>query len=270
MTWMNKLTKFPLLFIIQYNTPGKYSSNWETKWWQIWPTLPSLPPRHFSKRKVIAKSYSTPRAIFLSRIKPRSRSLYYCIAVGEIQRNGGDARIDFFVTHLIFEHRFRDKPRANSRWHTRAEDFKEWNTNMVPWRNPRDLWNQGENVTSLFNKGNFVDTPPRLIRTWAVSFRLKNDHRRLIARLGNFFFFYYTLITRPRYLWISPLFTRSFIKKKKMFGREDSNESYKRRKILYEQKSLTKIFLKVPSYFIFHNFMMRVKSLFVNFNYCFE
>lgn len=35
------------------------------------------------------------------------------------------ARIDFFVTHLIFEHRFRDKPRANSRWHTRAEDFKE-------------------------------------------------------------------------------------------------------------------------------------------------
>lgn len=215
MTWMNKLTKFPLLFIIQYNTPGKYSSNWETKWWQIWPTLPSLPPRHFSKRKVIAKSYSTPRAIFLSRIKPRSRSLYYCIAVGEIQRNGGDARIDFFVTHLIFEHRFRDKPRANSRWHTRAEDFKEWNTNMVPWRNPRDLWNQGENVTSLFNKGNFVDTPPRLIRTWAVSFRLKNDHRRLIARLGNFFFFYYTLITRPRYLWISPLFTRSFIKKKK-------------------------------------------------------
>lgn len=59
MTWMNKLTKFPLLFIIQYNTPGKYSSNWETKWWQIWPTLPSLPPRHFSKRKVIAKSSST-------------------------------------------------------------------------------------------------------------------------------------------------------------------------------------------------------------------
>lgn len=92
MTWMNKLTKFPLLFIIQYNTPGKYSSNWETKWWQIWPTLPSLPPRHFSKRKVIAKSYSTPRAIFLSRIKPRSRSLYYCIAVGEIQRNGGGGR----------------------------------------------------------------------------------------------------------------------------------------------------------------------------------
>lgn len=50
-------------------------------------TNSSLPTPHFSKRKVIAKSYSTPRAIFLSRIKPRSRSLYYCIAVGEIQNS---------------------------------------------------------------------------------------------------------------------------------------------------------------------------------------
>lgn len=185
-------------------------------------TNSSLPTPHFSKRKVIAKSYSTlERFSFLV----LNQGPDHFIIVSRLEKFNETeevgARIDFFVTHLIFEHRFRDKPRANSRWHTRAEDFKEWNTNMVPWRNPRDLWNQGENVTSLFNKGNFVDTSPRLIRTWAVSFRLKNDHRRLIARLGNFFFFffYYTLITRPRYLWISPLFTRSFIKKKNVRSR---------------------------------------------------
>lgn len=47
------------------------------------------------------------------------------------------------------------------------------------------------NVTSLFNKRNFVDTPPRLIQTRAVSFRLRNDHWRLMARLGKFFFLLY-------------------------------------------------------------------------------
>lgn len=219
MTWMSKLMKFPLLFIVQYNTPGKYSSNWETKWWQIWPTLPSPPPT-FRNEKLLRKVIP-PLERFSFLVLNQGPDHFIIVSrlekFNETEEVG--ARIDFFVTHLIFEHRFRDKPRANSRWHTRAEDFKEWNTNMVPWRNPRDLWNQGENVTSLFNKGNFVDTPPRLIRTWAVSFRLKNDHRRLIARLGNFFFFYYTLITRPRYLWISPLFTRSFIKKKNVRSR---------------------------------------------------
>lgn len=262
--------KFPLLFIVQYNTPGKYSSNWETKWWQIWPTLPSPPPT-FRNEKLLRKVIP-PLERFSFLVLNQGPDHFIIVSrlekFNETEEVG--ARIDFFVTHLIFEHRFRDKPRANSRWHTRAEDFKEWNTNMVPWRNPRDLWNQGENVTSLFNKGNFVDTPPRLIRTWAVSFRLKNDHRRLIARLGNFFFFLLYFNNSPA-LSLNFSSVYSFVhKKKKMFGREDSNESYKRRKILYEQKSLTKIFLKVPSYFIFHNFMMRVKSLFVNFNYCFE
>lgn len=63
MTWMSKLMKFPLLFIVQYNTPGKYSSNWETKWWQIWPTLPSPPPTFRNEkllRKVIPPSSDFP------------------------------------------------------------------------------------------------------------------------------------------------------------------------------------------------------------------
>lgn len=127
---------------------------------------------------------------------------------------------------------------------------------MEPWRNRCDLWNQGEMSHRCLIRETSLDTPPRLIQTWAVSFRLKNDHRRLIALLGKFFFFY-ALITRPRYLWISLVFIHSLVKKK-IFGREDSNKSYKERKILREQKSLTfnKNILK-RSYFIFH-FTMRV------------
>lgn len=127
---------------------------------------------------------------------------------------------------------------------------------MEPWRNRRDLWNQGEMSHRCLIRETSLDTPPRLIQTWAVSFRLKNDHRRLIALLGKFFFF--LCFNNSPALSLNFSCVYSFARKKKIFGREDSNKSYKERKILREQKSLTfnKNILK-RSYFIFH-FTMRV------------
>lgn len=127
MTWMSKLMKFPLLFIVQYNTPGKYSSNWETKWWQIWPTLPSPPPT-FRNEKLLRKVIP-PLERFSFLVLNQGPDHFIIVSrlekFNETEEVG--ARIDFFVTHLIFEHRFRDKPRANS-WEQRIlkSEIRTW------------------------------------------------------------------------------------------------------------------------------------------------
>lgn len=70
-------------------------------------------PLPFSKWKVIKKSYpllSLERFSFLV----LNHGPDHFIIVGKIQNSTKRkrwARIDFFVAHLIFEHRFRDKPK---------------------------------------------------------------------------------------------------------------------------------------------------------------